>query len=113
MIQSIFIFFFLALTGCAINSIPPEIARIELVNEKPNLDNCIFKEEILVSRRSGDDILLIEKLDIGTRNELRNTAYNLGGNVVHLIDMDKFVAFVALDTGFGTSVVGKVYRCSK
>jgi len=66
-----------------------------------------------MSRRSYDVILLIEELDIGTRNELRKSAYNLGGNVVHLIDMDKFVAFVALGTGFGTAVVGKVYKCSK
>jgi hypothetical protein len=112
-IKFIFIIFLLAFAGCAINSIPPEVARVELLNENANFDNCIFKEEVLVSRRSYDEILLIEELHIATRNELRNSAYNLGGNVVHLIDMDKFVAFVAPGTGFGTAVVGKVYKCSK
>jgi hypothetical protein len=112
-IQSIFLIVLLTLTGCAINSIPPEVALIELVNEKSNLDNCIFIEKVLVSRRSYDDVQLIEELFIDTRNELRNKAYELGGNVVHLIDMDKIIGFVAIGTGFNTAVVGKVYKCSK
>tara|TARA_Y100000034_G_C6788119_1_gene352663 strand:+ start:500 stop:724 length:225 start_codon:yes stop_codon:yes gene_type:complete len=50
-------------------------------------------------------------LVIGARNQLRNEAYKLGGNLVHIQDMKNTNAYGSLGTT-NTIAVGKAYYCS-
>ena len=49
---------------------------------------------------------------MGARNELRNKAYKLGGNIVYIQDMKNTNAWGSLGTT-NTTAIGKVYKCKK
>jgi len=104
--------FFLA--GCSAIQLSPEAASIEIVNEIPNKKTCKFLGEIVGSQGNWftGDFTSNENLVMGARNELRNKAYKLGGNVVYMQDMKNTNAWGSLGTT-NTTAIGKVYKCKK
>ena len=101
-----------ALYGCAAAKVIPEAAGVEIVNEPPSKESCKFLGEIVGSQGNWftGDYTSNENLVIGARNELRNKAYKLGGNVVYIQDMKNTNAWGSLGTT-NTTAIGKVYKC--
>lgn len=101
-----------SLTGCAATKVVSEAQNVEIVNEKPNADKCIFVGEIVGSQGNWftGDFTSNKDLVIGARNELRNEAYKLGANIVYIQDMKNTNAYGSLGTT-NTTAVGKAYRC--
>lgn len=100
------------LIGCAAAKINPLAANIELVNEVPDKTKCVFLGEVVGSQGNWatGDFTSNKNLVIGARNELRNEAYKLGGNIVHIQDMKNTNAYGSLGTT-NTTAIGKVYKC--
>jgi hypothetical protein len=100
------------LSGCAANAVRPEAQNIEIVSEAPSKDQCKFLGDVFGSQGNWvtGDWTSNKNLMIGARNELRNEAYALGGNVVHIQDMKSTNAWGSLGTT-NTTAVGKAYRC--
>ena len=88
--------------------------QVELVNEPPNTEKCEFLGEISGSQGNWitGDYTSNENLVMGARNELRNKAFQMGGNIVHVQDMRNASAYGAMGTT-NTTAIGKVYRCKK
>mgnify|MGYP000002863698 FL=1 len=103
----------LILSGCSSRALISEARNIELVNEAPNRHQCEYLGEIVGSQGNfiTGDFTSNENLVIGARNELRNKAYKLGGNLVHIQDMKNTNAYGSLGTT-NTTAVGKAYYCS-
>lgn len=103
---------FIFLNGCAAISASPEAQKVELTNEAPDKAKCKFLGEIVGSQGNWftGDMTSNENLVIGARNELRNKAHSLGGNMVHVQDMKNTNAYGSAGTT-NTTAVGKVYRC--
>ena len=102
------------LNGCAAIKINPEASSVEIVNEQPNKNKCKFLGEIAGSQGNWftGDYTSNENLVIGARNELRNKAHKLGGNVVYIQDMKNTNAWGSLGTT-NTTAIGKVYKCTE
>ena len=101
------------LVGCAAKPVIPQAQSVEIVNELPNLDKCKFLGEIIGSQGNWftGDFTSNKDLMIGARNELRNEAFKLGANVVHIQDLQSTSGFESLGTS-NTTAVGKAYDCS-
>ncbi|MCW8108380.1 DUF4156 domain-containing protein [Alteromonas ponticola] len=100
------------LSACSANRAIPQASYVELINEVPDKSRCRYLGEIVGSQGNWftGDFTSNENLIIGARNELRNKAYQLGGNVVHVQNMSNTNAWGSLGTT-NTTVVGKAYRC--
>lgn len=100
------------IVGCSAQAVRPEAQSIEIVSEPPDKTKCSFVGEIVGSQGNWvtGDFTSNENLVIGARNELRNKAYSLGGNIVYLQDMKNTNAWGSLGTT-NTTAVGKVYKC--
>lgn len=100
------------LAGCAAKPILEEAQHIEIVNEAPDRTKCQLLGEITGSQGNWftGDFTSNKNLVVGARNELRNQAHKLGGNMVHMQDMKNASAWGSLGTT-NTTAVGKVYRC--
>jgi len=111
--KSSILLFGVMLSGCSAIQVMPEAAGIEIVNEPPNKKMCKFLGEIAGSQGNWftGDFTSNENLVIGARNELRNKAYKLGGNVVYIQDMKNTSAWGSLGTT-NTTAIGKVYKCA-
>lgn len=101
------------LIGCSATQINPQAMGIEIVNEKPDKSKCKFLGEIVGSQGNWftGDFTSNENLVVGARNEIRNKAYALGGNVVYIQDMKNTNAWGSLGTT-NTTAIGKAYKCS-
>jgi len=102
----------LVMSGCAATRVMPEARGVELVNEPPDMSRCRFIGEVVGSQGNWftGDLTPNKNLVIGARNELRNEAYKLGGNVVYIQDMKSTVGWGAAGIT-NTTAVGKVYKC--
>lgn len=102
-----------SLIGCSANQVIPQARSVEIVNEQPNKMKCKFLGEIAGSQGNWftGDITSNENLVLGARNELRNEAYKLGGNIVYIQDMKNTNAWGSLGTT-NTTAIGKVYKCA-
>ncbi|RXJ73181.1 hypothetical protein CS022_10490 [Veronia nyctiphanis] len=102
------------LAGCAAKPIIPQAQSIEIVNEQPDLEKCKFLGEIFGSQGNWitGDFTSNKDLMLGARNELRNEAFKLGGNVVYMQSLQSSGGFESLGTT-NTTAVGKAYNCSK
>lgn len=111
MIKSVFLLS-LVLAGCAAQPTVVGAESVELVNEPPNAQRCRFLGEIVGSQGNWltGDFTSNKNLVIGARNELRNEAKALGGNVVYVQDMKNTNAYRAMGTS-NTTAVGKAYLC--
>ena len=103
----------LGLAACAAKSLNVGAEKVELVNELPNKSNCEYLGEIVGSQGNWftGDFTANEDLITGARNELRNKAHELGGNIVHVQDLEHSSASNSLGTTNVTSI-GKVYKCA-
>lgn len=99
------------LAGCAAIQTTPQGAGVELVNDKP-VGNCKALGEVIGSQGNWftGDLTSNESLMLGARNDLRNKAAALGGNVVHVQNLSNTNAWGSAGTT-NTTVVGKVYKC--
>jgi hypothetical protein len=102
----------LSLFGCAAKPVLPEAQSIEIVTEAPDRSKCQLLGEVTGSQGNWftGDFTSNKNLVIGARNELRNEALKLGGNLVHVQDMKNTNAWGSLGTT-NTTAIGKVYRC--
>jgi Domain of unknown function (DUF4156) len=101
------------LSACSAIQTTPAGAVVELVNDKPQ-GSCRALGEIVGSQGNffTGDFTSNKNLMIGARNDLRNQAANMGGNLVHVQN----VSNASADRGLGTSnttVVGMVYNCQR
>ena len=103
-----------SLIGCSANQVIPQARSVEIVNEKPDKTKCDFLGEVVGSQGNWftGDYTSNENLVLGARNELRNEAYKLGGNLVYIQDMKNTNAYGSLGTT-NTTAIGKVYNCNK
>ncbi|UTA46423.1 DUF4156 domain-containing protein [Simiduia sp. 21SJ11W-1] len=104
--------FALILCGCSASKTIPGADRVELVNEAPDRSKCEFLGEVVGSQGNWftGDVTSNENLVVGARNELRNEAYRLGANVVHVQDLKNSSAYGSMGTT-NTTGIGKAYRC--
>ena len=102
----------LTLAGCAAKNTISGAETIELVNQLQDKSHCQFLGEVVGSQGNffNGDFTSNKDLVIGARNELRNEAFKLGGNIVHVQDMKNTNADGSLGTT-NTTAVGKVYFC--
>lgn len=98
-------------SGCAAIPTTPEGAKVELVNDKPT-GNCKALGEVIGSQGNQftGDVTSNENLMLGARNDLRNKAAAIGGNVVHVQNLSNTNAWGSAGTT-NTTVVGQVYKC--
>lgn len=101
------------LFGCSAHQVKPEAQSIEIVTELPDKGDCKLLGEVVGSQGNWftGDFTSNENLVIGARNELRNKAYELGGNIVLIQDMKNTNAWGSLGTT-NTTAIGKVYKCT-
>jgi hypothetical protein len=109
-------FFFAAiilLSACSAIQATPDGALIELVNDKPQ-GNCRALGEAVGSQGNffTGNYTSNKNLMIGARNDLRNQAANMGGNLVHVQNVSNASADRSLGTS-NTTVVGMVYNCRR
>lgn len=102
----------IGLSGCGPKTLSKEATIVELVNEKPDTNSCKFLGEIVGSQGNWftGDFTSNEDLVVGARNELRNKAHKLGGNIVYIQDMKNTNKYSSLGTT-NTTAIGKVYNC--
>lgn len=102
----------LVLAGCAATQTTQQGAAVEIVTQKPS--GCRLLGEVVGSQGNvfSGDFTTDENLLIGARNDLRNKAAAMGGNVVHAQD--------ALHSTHPNSrgavkstVVGSVFACPR
>ena len=105
------IFIAVALSGCAATRTTSKGSAVELMNEKPQ-GNCKALGKVIGSQGNWitGDLTSNEKLMLGARNRLRNKAAAMGGNVVHVQNLNNSSAWGSLGTT-NTTVVGQVYKC--
>ncbi|AKE52779.1 DUF4156 domain-containing protein [Kangiella geojedonensis] len=107
------IFWGISLAACSAIQTKPGAENIELVNEVPSKTKCTYLGEIAGSQGNWatGDFTSNENLVVGARNDLRNKAFDLGGNLVYIQDHKNTNAWGSLGTT-NTTVIGKVYRCN-
>lgn len=100
----------LLLTSCAAIQPTAQGAKVELATEKPN--GCKLLGEAVGSQGNSftGDFTKDSNLLQGARNDLRNKAAEMGGNVVHIHATQNSSAFGSMGTT-NSSVIGNVYSC--
>jgi len=101
------------LASCAAIQTTPEGALVELTNDKPT-GNCKALGEVIGSQGNWltGDVTSNENLMLGARNDLRNKAAALGGNVVDVQNLSNASAWGSAGTT-NTTVVGLAYKCQR
>jgi hypothetical protein len=100
------------LAGCAATSATPQGAAVELVTSRPS--GCKALGEVVGKQGNvfSGDFTSNENLMVGARNDLRNKAAGLGGNVVHV--QNTLNATHPYSSGaVSTTMVGMVFACPK
>jgi hypothetical protein len=97
------------ISGCAAKAVRPGAEKIFLSNEKPESD-CTFIGEIVGGQGNWwtDDITSTKNLVEGSRNEMRNKAYEMGANFVHIQQIAQDTSFVG---GGKIGISGNAYKC--
>ncbi len=103
-----------ALVGCSANPVLPGASNVDIVDEKPDKIKCEYLGEVVGSQGNWftGDFTSNENLVIGARNELKNEAFKLGGNVVYVQVMNSARAWGSLGTT-NVTAIGKVYKCAE
>jgi Domain of unknown function (DUF4156) len=99
------------LSACSAIQTTPAGAIVELVNDKPQ-GNCRALGEAVGSQGNWftGDYTSNRNLMVGARNDLRNQAAAMGGNLVHVQNVSNTNAHGSSGTT-NTTVVGMVYKC--
>ena len=102
----------LLIAGCSALPLKPEASSVLIVINKPDTDQCTYLGEIIGSPGNWvtEDYTSNEALMVGASNDLRNQAYDMGGNTIHLQKVDDSSAWVLPGTA-SISVTGLVYHC--
>jgi hypothetical protein len=100
-------------SACSAIQATPDGARVELVNDKPPSD-CRALGEVVGSQGNfiTGNYTSNKNLMIGARNDLRNQAAGMGGNLVHVQNVSNASAHGSWGTS-NTTVVGMVYNCQR
>lgn len=103
----------LVLCGCAPKELVSEAKIVKIVYETPDKNRCTHLGEVIGSQGNWitGDYTANKDLIIGARNELRNEAYKLGANVVHMETMKDAQAWGSLGTS-NTTAIGQAYICN-
>ena len=98
------------LSACAAKTTIPGAEKILLSNEKPD-GECEFVSEVVGGQGNWwtDDITSSENIAKGSRNDLRNEAYKVGANYVHIQQVSGSQTFIG---GSTMALVGNAYKCS-
>ena len=98
-----------ALSACSAKPIKPGAEKVFLSNEKPN-EECKFVGEVVGGQGNWwtDDITSNHAAVQGARNDLRNKAYDLGANYVHLQNSTQSESEFG---GTTASSIGNAYKC--
>jgi hypothetical protein len=105
--------FFTAVVGCTANEVMPQARSVEIIDEQPDRKKCKFLDEVVGYQGNWftGEFTSIKNLVAGARNELRNEAYKLGGNIVYIQVMKHPDEWWLLGTK-NTIAIGKVYKCA-
>lgn len=100
------------LAGCSAHELRPEASSVTIVINKPDTARCTYLGEITGSPGNlvTEDYTSNEVLLVGASNDLRNQAYGMGGNTIHLQKVDDSSAWILTGTT-SISVTGRVYNC--
>lgn len=105
----------LSIVGCAPTTVQQQAAMVRLTHEEPEPEKCVFLGDVTGSQ--GDPLTGLfttsSDLETGARNDIKNRAMALGGNVVYLLT--ERAAESSLFTGeteqVSVTLSGNVYRC--
>lgn len=102
----------LLMTGCSAHQLKPEASSVMLVLNKPDTAQCKYLGEIIGSPGNWgtEDYSSNEVLMVGASNDLRNKAYDMGGNTIYLQKVNDASSWVLLGTT-SISLTGLVYLC--
>ena len=97
-------------SGCAAISLVPDAERVEIAQETPK--NCKKLGDVVGTQGSWftGDYTSNKNLMIGARNDLRNQAHKMGGNVIVIENTNNSTSGFNVGTN-NTTVVGAAYRC--
>jgi len=101
----------LSISGCAANKLLPGANHVSIDTEKP--EGCKYLGLVAGSQGNWftDDITSTENKIIGSENEMKNQAFKMGANVVHLISVNVHKSAMSLGTTKATQV-GHGYKCN-
>ena len=96
--------------GCAAKPLLPGAEKVFVSNDAPSAD-CEFVGEVIGGQGNWwtDDITTTKNVVEGSRNELRNEAFKLGGNYVHVQQANQSTNNYG---GSKASVAGNAYECT-
>jgi hypothetical protein len=106
------------LTACASIPLKQEATLVRLTHVEPSTEECQFLGDITGSQ--GDFIqgsfTSNEDLETGARHDLKNKAYEMGGNVVYLLTQRAgqsggFDEYGGSTEQTNVTLSGNVYRC--
>jgi hypothetical protein len=109
LISSLFIA--LSITGCSANTLLSGASSISIVTDKP--EACEYAGLVAGSQGNWftDDITSTENKIAGSENEMKNQAFKLGANVIHLKSVDVHKSAMSLGTTRATQI-GHAYKCN-
>lgn len=101
--------FLVLLCGCAAKPLVPGAESVFLSNDKPS-GECTYLGEVHGSQGNivTADITTHKAAAEGARNEMRNMAFELGANYVHV---QQFSHSASDSGGTSASIVGHAYQC--
>ncbi len=96
--------------GCAAIPLAPEAKKVEIAQEAPK--NCKKLGDVVGTQGSWftGDYTSNRNLMIGARNDLRNQAHKLGGNLVVIENTNNATSAINVGTN-NTTLVGAAYLC--
>ena len=111
--QPILFALFTVLAGCSAKPLSPDASHVIITTELPPKGVCVPKGEVSGSQGNWftGDFTANENLMIGARNEMKNQAAALGGNVIVLQAMQDHSAWGSAGTTAYT-MMGMVFRCN-
>jgi hypothetical protein len=101
----------ISISGCTANKLIPGANSVSIDTGKP--ENCRYLGLVAGSQGNWftDDITSTENKIVGSENEMKNQAFKIGANVVHLISVDMHKSAMSLGTTNATQV-GHAYICN-
>jgi len=107
----------MALTGCSANNLHQGAERVRITNAEPSV-NCTFLGDVTGSQGNffTGGWTSNSNLETGARNDLKNQAFNKGGNVVVILTQragQTGSSYYGSGSSQQTNVTlsGTVYRC--
>lgn len=101
----------LLIAGCSAPKLRPEAGSVKIVINKPDTARCKYLGEIIGSPGNWgtEDSGANEALMVGASNDLRNQAYDMGGNVIYFQKVNNESSWLLGTTSI--SLTGLVYQC--